>query len=103
MAIEHPVTWNDLLSVVAFAVAVIGGLIGVIFKIFQKKVDDLEDKKQSRSGCETVTTEIGRRLDNKGRRLDKIDKEMGEQTKILTKLDTTIDFLAKKNGFTGTG
>jgi len=95
-------TWQELTGASGGAITVMLSLGGVIYKNFMKRIDKIEkkycsiaEKKQDKELCRISSEHIDARLEKIEAKFGDIYVKLDEQTKIIVKVDTTLDLLSK--------
>lgn len=94
-------TWQELTG--GGAITAIFSLGGIIYKNINKRIDKLGEKfhnidvkKQDKELCKMASEQIDARLEKIEAKFGDIYTKIDEQTKIIVKVDTTLDLLSEK-------
>jgi len=94
-------TWQEIIG--GGAITAIFGLGSIVYMNINKRIDKVERKfhlmdeiKQDKELCKMSSEQIDIRLEKIESKFGDIYTKIDEQTRIIVKVDTTLDFLSEK-------
>lgn len=81
--------------IAGFAGLSVATVFSILFKTQHGRIKVVEEKKVDKDMCGQIAGEIKRDLDKGEKRFEKIDKHMGEQTKVLADQSKTMALLGQ--------